>query len=50
MENGLQNMKNDKTKTNQKIPSSINTSSENEKEEKKLPTKRKHNQKKETKT
>ena len=32
MENSLQNMRNDKTKTTQKIPASNNTSSENEKE------------------
>ena len=32
MEKSLQNMRNDKTKTTQKIPASNNTSSENEKE------------------
>ena len=31
MENSLQNMRNDKTKTNQKVPVSITTSSENDK-------------------
>ena len=32
MENSLQNMRNDKTKTNQKVPVSITTSSENDKD------------------
>ena len=32
MENSLQNMRNDKTKTTQNIPASNTTSSENEKE------------------
>ena len=41
MENSLQNMRNDKTKTNQKVPVSITTSSENDKNAIETPNKKK---------
>ena len=40
MENSLQNMRNDKTKTNQKVPVSITTSSENDKDAIETPNKK----------